>query len=96
MLPTGFAYALVAVAAQTVLNDLVPLHLQGRVLATQGAMAGIASSVPVLVAGVMADVTGVVPVIALLSAVTAVAAVANIRGGRRAARQALPASSGIH
>ena len=39
--PLGFAWATVSVAAQTVLNDRVPLALQGRVLATQGAMAAV-------------------------------------------------------
>src|SRR3970282_2703121 len=51
VMPLGFAYATVAVSGQTVLNDHVPLHLQGRVLATQGAMTAIASSAPVLLAG---------------------------------------------
>jgi hypothetical protein len=96
MLPTGFAFALVSVEAQTVLNVLVPLYLQGRVQASQSARAGLASSIPVLIAGVLADVTGVVPVLALLSAATGVAAVANIRSGRRALRHGIPASAGIH
>ncbi len=81
--PLGFFYALVAVAGQTVLNDLVPLGMQGRVLATQGAMAAIASSVPVLVAGALTDVAGVTFVMALLSLTIAVVAYTTLIGRGR-------------
>lgn len=77
--PLGFFYALVAVASQTVLNDLVPLHLQGRVLATQGAMAAIASSIPVLAAGALTDLTGVTFVMALLALTISVIAFTILR-----------------
>ncbi|MBI5946673.1 MAG: MFS transporter [Chloroflexi bacterium] len=83
--PLGFAYAIVSVAAQTVLNDRVPLQLQGRVLATQGAMAALAASLPVLVAGGLSDLVGVTPVLALVAGATAVVAVANVRQPKTAA-----------
>jgi MFS family permease len=79
MLPLGFGYAVVSVSAQTIVNDRVPLFLQGRVLATQAAMAAIASSVPVLVAGALSDAVGVVPVMALVALVIGVAAIGNVR-----------------
>jgi MFS family permease len=79
MLPLGFAYAVVSVSAQTIVNDRVPLSLQGRVLATQGAMAAVASSAPVLVAGALSDVVGVTLVMALVAALIGAAAVANVR-----------------
>ena len=79
MAPLGFAYAVVSVSAQTIVNDRVPMYLQGRVLATQGAMAAVASSAPVLVAGALSDVAGVKLVMALVSVAIGVAAVANIR-----------------
>ncbi|MBI2765498.1 MAG: MFS transporter [Chloroflexi bacterium] len=79
MFPLGFAYAIVAVAAQTVLNDRVPLHLQGRVNSTQNAMAAIAASAPVVAAGALSDVVGVVPVMALLAAAIGLAAAMNLR-----------------
>ncbi len=91
VLPLGFAYATVAVAGQTVIDDRVPLHLRGRVGATQGAMTAAASSVPVLAAGALSDLVGVTPVMALVAAVIGIAAVANFRapkhekGGRRIA-----------
>jgi MFS family permease len=84
VLPLGFAYALVAVAGQTVLNDLVPLHLQGRVLATQGALAALAASVPVLAAGALTDIIGVTAVMAMVAVLIGAAATANLRSpGRR-------------
>jgi MFS family permease len=79
MLPLGFAYAVVNVAAQTVIDDRVPLHLRGRVGATQSAMSAIASSAPVLAAGVTADAIGVPPVMALVAGVIGLVAVMNMR-----------------
>lgn len=77
--PLGFAWAIVSVAAQTVLNDRVPLALQGRVLATQGAMAAVAVSLPVLAAGALGDWLGVRPVLAILAAALVAAAVRALR-----------------
>ncbi len=79
VLPLGFAYAIVSVTAQTVLNDRVALGLQGRVLATQGAMAALAASLPVLAAGALGDWLGVQPVMAILAAAIATAAAINLR-----------------
>ncbi len=77
--PLGFAFAVVSVAGQTVLNDRIPLHLQGRAGATQAAMAAVASSLPVLAAGALADVVGVIWVMALLSGGIGVVAVMNMK-----------------
>ena len=79
VLPLGFAYAIVSVAAQTVLNDRVPLALQGRVVATQGVMAALAASLPVLGAGALGDWIGVQPVMAILAVSIAAATVINLR-----------------
>lgn len=86
MLPLGFAYAVVSVAGQTVIDDRVPLSLRGRVGATQAAMAAIASSIPVVAAGALSDVIGVAPVFALVALATGAVAVANLRSGRGADR----------
>jgi len=82
MFPLGLSFALVAVAGQTLLNDRVPLYLQGRVVATQGAMAALAASVPVVVAGAMSDLVGVTPVMALLAGAIGLAAALNLRQPR--------------
>ena len=79
VLPLGFAYAIVSVAAQTVVNERVPLTLQGRVVATQGAMAALAASLPVLGAGALGDWLGVQPVMAILAVSIAAATVINLR-----------------
>ncbi|GIW17198.1 MAG: hypothetical protein KatS3mg064_0355 [Tepidiforma sp.] len=86
MLPLGFAYATVSVAGQTVIDDRVPLSLRGRVGATQAAMAALASSIPVVVAGVLSDWIGVAPVFGLVALATGFVAVANLRSGRGADR----------
>jgi hypothetical protein len=91
MLPLGFSYAVVSVAGQTVINDEVPLHLQGRVGATQAAMAALASSVPVLIAGALSDWIGVVPTLALLAASIGLAAVTLSRGPSRRSLGRAPA-----
>lgn len=85
--PLGFCYALVAVAGHTTLNDLVPVSLQGRVFATQGALAAFAASGPVLAFGALADAAGVEVALALLAAVTGLAAAENIRRARRRERE---------
>jgi Na+/melibiose symporter-like transporter len=79
MLPLGFGFSLVMVSGQTVLNDRVPLGLQGRVLSTQGAMAALAASMPVLGAGALGDLIGVQPVMAMLAGAIGIAAVFNLR-----------------
>lgn len=83
--PLGFAYAVVSVSAQTVINDRVPLHLQGRVNSTQAALSALVSALPVVIAGALSDVVGVTPVMALISAAVAVAAFLNFRPARRPA-----------
>jgi hypothetical protein len=88
VLPLGFAYSIVNVAGQTIMDDRVPLHLRGRVGATQAAMAAIASSIPVLVAGALSDVIGVEPVMALVALVTGAVAVTNLRQPHAEARAA--------
>lgn len=82
MLPLGFSFATVTVAAQTLINDRVPLHLQGRVGSTQAAMSAICASLPVLAAGALADVVGVAPVIAIVAGTIAIGAIANLREPR--------------
>ena len=80
--PLGFSYALVNVAAHTVIDDRVPLHLRGRVGATQAAMSALASSLPVLAAGALGDAIGVPPVIAIVAGAIGLVALMNLRQPR--------------
>ncbi len=82
MFPLGFAFAIVNVAGQTVLNHRVPLSLQGRVGATQNGMAALAAAAPTIAAGFLADLAGVTLVMTLVAAGLAVAAIATMRRAR--------------
>lgn len=77
--PLGFSFAIVSVAAQTVIDGRVPLHLRGRVGATQAAMSALAASLPVLAAGGLADLIGIPPVIAMVAGMIGVVSVLNLR-----------------
>ena len=93
MLPLGFAFAIVNVAGQTVMDDRVPLHLRGRVGATQAALAALAASLPVLAAGALSDAIGVSPVMALVAVTTGAIALANLRQPREKASRARPSAA---
>lgn len=88
-LPLGFTYATVVVAAQTLIARSVPLSLQGRVMATQGAMSALASSAPVLAAGALADVAGVQTVMLLVAGT--IGALGFVRVRRRSRTPAVAA-----
>lgn len=78
-LPLGFSYAVVVVAAQTLIAERVPLQKQGRVLSTQGAIAALAASVPVMAAGALADITTVSTVMFLLAVGIGAIGFSNLR-----------------
>ncbi len=70
----GFAYSVVNVAGRSLLNERVPLPMQGRVFAAQTVLSNLASIVPLILAGALADWLGVSPVlIAVAVAVLVVA-----------------------
>jgi MFS family permease len=60
---TGFAYSVVNVAGRSLLNERVPVAMQGRVFAAQTVLSNLASIVPLLLAGALADWWGVSPVL---------------------------------
>jgi MFS family permease len=60
---TGFAYSVVNVAGRSLLNERVPVPVQGRVFAAQTVLSNLASIVPLLLAGALADWWGVSPVL---------------------------------
>jgi DHA3 family macrolide efflux protein-like MFS transporter len=57
--PLGLAFTVVSVGARTVFNRRTPPELQGRVFATQSALADLASVPPLLAVGAVADLVGV-------------------------------------
>ena len=60
---TGFAYSVVNVAGRSLLNERIPVSMQGRVFAAQTVLSNLASIVPLLLAGALADWWGVSPVL---------------------------------
>ena len=61
--PLGFSFSVVQVAANTFLNERVPLQMQGRVFALQGAIKNATAILPLLALGGLASLVGVRPVL---------------------------------
>ena len=59
VLPMGFALSLVNVAGHAILNERVPVRMQGRVFALQMVLAGVASIPPLLVGGALTEIVDV-------------------------------------
>ena len=63
----GLAFSLVNVSAQTVLQERAPVEMRGRVFATQLVFGNVASVVPLLFIGVLADLVGIPRVILVVA-----------------------------
>ncbi len=74
--PLGLAFTVVSVGARTVFNRRSPPELQGRVFATQSALSDLASVLPLLVVGAVADLVGVRAVLLVTAGLSALAALA--------------------
>ena len=70
----GFAYSVVNVGGRSLLNERVPVPMQGRVFAAQTVLSNLASIVPLLLAGALADWWGVSPVLIAVAVVVLVIA----------------------
>jgi MFS family permease len=62
-IPLGFSFSVVQVAANTFMNERVPLQMQGRVFALQGAVKNATAILPLLALGALASLVGVGPVL---------------------------------
>lgn len=62
-IPLGFSFSVVQVSANTFLHQRVPLAMQGRVFALQGALKNAMAIVPLLALGGLAALVGVQPVL---------------------------------
>ena len=74
----GFAYAMVAVAARALLNERIPVSMQGRVFAAQSVLSNLASIVPLVLAGALADWLGVSPVLIIVAGAVLTLALVNV------------------
>ncbi len=59
----GFGSSLLNVASRAIINERIPLEMQGRVFAAQNVLVNVASVAPLLVAGALAELIGVRPVL---------------------------------
>ncbi len=67
--PLGFAFSMVQVSAHTLLHERVPLAMQGRVFALQGAVKNATAIVPLFVLGGLASLIGDVRPVLMIAAV---------------------------
>jgi len=67
----GFAYSLIGVASRALLNERIAGEMQGRVFAALTVLSNLASIVPLLLAGALADWLGVQPVLVTVAALMA-------------------------
>lgn len=86
--PLGFAFSMVQVSAHTLLHERVPLEMQGRVFALQGAVKNATAILPLLLLGGLASLVGDVrPVMIVASLLILFLA---LYGGARSAQWTAP------
>lgn len=78
-LVAGFGFVAIMVPTQTVLQERAPAGLRGRVFATQLMLGNLASVIPLLLLGGLADVMGVDRTLVLLSLLLAVMVAVSAR-----------------
>lgn len=81
-IPLGLAFSLVGVGARAILNEEAPAGMQGRVFATQSALADLASLLPLLLVGAIAELVGVRAML-LAAAIAGLALAAYLTVSRR-------------
>jgi len=94
-IPLGLAFTVVSVGARTVFNRRSPPELQGRVFATQSALADLASVPPLLAVGAVADLVGVRLVLLVAAGLCAIVAVAARLASPGQRRSAAPPEGGV-
>jgi MFS family permease len=80
----GFAYALTSVPSQTILMENAPVESRGRIFAAQGLMSNVASVLPLVFLGGMADLFGVGLSFTIIGAGLCIAWAHNVRQWRSA------------
>ena len=74
----GAAYALVAISAQTQLQEELPEDVRGRVFGVLGMLVSISSLAPIVVVGPVADIVGREPVILVAGVIVSLWGVASL------------------
>jgi hypothetical protein len=75
----GLGFVSIMVPAQTLLQEKAPVELRGRVFAVQLMLSNLASIVPLLLLGGLADLIGVDVTLLLIGALIAVAGAISVR-----------------
>ncbi len=79
----GFGMTVVLTMGRVLLNERVPVEMQGRIFAAHGVLSNLMAIVPVLAAGLFADAVGVEPVLVLGGVVALAAALWSRAQGTR-------------
>ncbi len=69
------AYTLINIAARSIVNERIPVEMQGRVFAAQAVLSNLASIAPILLTGAVAQVLGADRIFVAVGVVVGVAAV---------------------
>ena len=80
-----FSLSITGVASRSLVNEAIPMEMQGRVFAAQNVLSNLASIPPILLAGVLSELAGVGPIMFLTVVILVFAAAWTIAGA--AARQ---------
>src|SRR5664280_586367 len=90
----GAAYALVAISAQTQLQEDLPEDVRGRVFGVLNMLVSVSSLAPILVVGVVADIVGREPVILVTGVIVSLWGVASVasRGARPGGKARAPST----
>jgi len=79
----GAGYAVVAISAQTQLQEELPEDVRGRVFGVLNMLVSIASLAPIIVVGPVADVFGREPVIAVVGVIVCLWGLSSVLNHRR-------------
>ncbi len=79
--PMGFSYALLNAPAQTILHERAPPEMRGRIFATQVVSANFVSLLPLLVVGVIIDLTSITAVLLMVAVFLLLFALGSARAG---------------
>jgi hypothetical protein len=84
--PAGIAYALIALPSQTELQEELPDEVRGRIFGILNMLSSVASFLPVIIVGPVADLIGPMPVVLASAVVILVSGVVSVirRGPLRA------------
>jgi predicted MFS family arabinose efflux permease len=84
----GFALTMVLTMGRVLINERIPLEMQGRVFAAQAILANLVAIVPVVIASLIADTVGVAPVLVCAGVAALLAAAWSQARSSRVARAA--------